>query len=98
MGLNLVRVQFINNFIGKTVHIHVFNITKHYKLVLLDIGDKMLCTTHIYIAQSFKIPAKYNYHYTFNKILLIYALADWRLLTINSMEISPADYSAARCY
>ena len=52
----------------------------------------------MYITQSFKIPAKYNYHYTFNTILLVYSLADWHLLTINSMEISPADYNAAKCY
>ena len=44
------------------------------------------------------IPTKYNYLYTFNKILLVYALADCHLLTINIMEIFPADYSAARCY
>ena len=55
----------------------------------------MLCSKHIYITQSFKIPTKYNHLYTFNKILLIYALADSHLLTINIMEIFPADYSAA---
>ena len=44
----LGRVQFLNNICGKSLKIHVFNITKHYKLVSLETGDKMLCSKHIY--------------------------------------------------
>ena len=72
---------------------------QYYKTLQISIiGNRSQnAMQYTYITQSFKIPAKYYYNYTFNKILLIYALAECHLLTINKMEISPADYNAARC-
>ena len=37
-----------NFFVAKTLRIHVSNVTNTTNVVSLEIGDKMLCSTHIH--------------------------------------------------